>query len=412
MGRILLGKEILANRIFAITNNLTNCSTNNTAQTIEFNQRYQATITANNGYTLTSAVVSVKMSGIDITEEVYSNGVIDIPNVKGTLVIAVSAMQIIYLVSGTYINCSSDNPQTQAPALSSYQANISADEGFTLRGGTISVYMNDVDITDEAYSNGQINISSVDGNIVISIVAVEGADLDPVFNNNGWDVIDNISAIIAEQHLTAAQVEENYGWKLGDLKDVELSNGETIQLQIIGVNHDTLSSDHTSKAGLTLQMKECLNTRYAMNSTDTNVGGWRDSEMRTTTLPTIKALLPQDLQNVIKLVDKKAADGGNTNYHETLTSSDDLFLLCEKEVAETSTYAQDGANEGTQYEYWVGKSASDRIKHYGAEQAATSWWLRSSSSTSTTPFVSISAGGNVFYFGANNSRGLSLALCV
>lgn len=235
---------------------------------------------------------------------------------------------------------------------------------------------------------------------------------DRVFGNNTWEQIHNASLDISSRGLTSAQVEEEFGWKLGDAKDVELSNGETIQLQIIGINHDTLSSDHTSKAGLTLQMKECLNTRYSMNSTHTNAGGWNGSNLRTTTLPTIKALLPQDLQNVIKLVDKKAADGGSTNYHETLTSSDDLFLLCEKEVAGTSSYAQDGANEGTQYEYWVGKSASDRIKHYGAEQTATGWWLRSSNSGDTGNFVSIHANGNVNTSSAINFRGLSWAICI
>ena len=150
-----------------------------------------------------------------------------------------------------------------------------------------------------------------------------------------------------------------------------------------------------------------------MNTSNINEGGWNGSRLRTTTLPTIKALLPQDLQNVIKLVDKKAADGGSTNYTATITSSDDLFLLCEMEVAGTSSYAQDGTNEGTQYEYWVGKSLRDRIKHYGEEQTATHWWFRSSIRTDTTNIVAIDPYGYVTNSTlASYSRGLSFAICI
>lgn len=207
---------------------------------------------------------------------------------------------------------------------------------------------------------------------------------------------------------------------VGATRSYTLSTQEAMTDRIIGFNHDTLTSSTaygeataTGKAGITWQMVNCLATRYRMNSTATNAGGWNASEMRTSTLPTVKLTLPQDLQDIIKYVDKKAANGGGSNYSATVTSSDDLFLLCENEIFGTITYAQDGANEGTQYKYWAGKSANDRKKYYdnAGTLTVTIWLERSSNSNGTRSFCSVNASGNVSYDTANNSRGESFAYC-
>lgn len=83
--------EVLHAPTVNITNSLTNCSTNNAAATIEQTKSYSATITANSGYTLEGAVVSVTMGGTDITATAYDNGVISIPYVSGAIVITISA---------------------------------------------------------------------------------------------------------------------------------------------------------------------------------------------------------------------------------------------------------------------------------------------------------------------------------
>lgn len=200
-----------------------------------------------------------------------------------------------------------------------------------------------------------------------------------------------------------------------------LSTQEAMTDRIIGFNHDTLSSSTaygeataTGKAGMTWQMVDCLATRYPMNDTNTNAGGWNGSKMRTSTLPTIKALLPRDLQAVIKLVDKKAANGGSSNYSAIVTYSGDLFLLSEIEIVGSVTFAQDGANEGTQYEYWaVHNQGSDRIKYYdnAGTPTVTGWWERSSRNTNTTSFCSVRSSGATGSDSASASRGVSFAYC-
>jgi protein-tyrosine phosphatase len=83
--------EAVVAQTYSVTNNLTNCTTNNSATQIGINESYMATITANSGYTLDEATVSVKMAGTDITSMAYSNGVINIQTVTGVIVIQIAA---------------------------------------------------------------------------------------------------------------------------------------------------------------------------------------------------------------------------------------------------------------------------------------------------------------------------------
>lgn len=231
---------------------------------------------------------------------------------------------------------------------------------------------------------------------------------DPIFGNNSPDIISQVSKIIAANNYTSAQVATIYGWNLGDLIDITLSNNETIQMQIIGINHDTLSSDHTTKAGITLQMKDLLATKYAMNDDHINAGGWAASIIRTSTIPTLLALLPDEWQAVIKNVDKKTANGGGKNYSATNTTSESLFLLSEIEIFETVTYAQDGDNEGSQYEFYAnGGSKIKKINDVG-----TNWWGRSCYYSSINNFCAVKYDGNDITGSAGSAWGVSFAFCV
>lgn len=237
-----------------------------------------------------------------------------------------------------------------------------------------------------------------------------------VFADNSWDTISAVSAEISSAGLTSEEIYSTYGWSIGDTKTETLSTGEVVTFSIIGFNHDD-KSDGTGKAGITMQMVDCLSTKYSMNSTNTNACGYAASVMKTSTLSAIKSTLSQELQDNILLVDKKSANGGSTNYTETVTLSEDLFLLAEMEVFGTSTYAQDGAIEGIVYEYWNGKSAVDRIKKYdteadGVADTATGWWLRSSAFYNDGYFCYVDMSGNSSNYNASNLRGVSFAFCI
>lgn len=77
---------------YTITNTLSHAINNNNTTEIEENQSYTATITASEGYSINSVVIT--MGGADITNNVYNEGNINIPKVTGNLVINVSAIII------------------------------------------------------------------------------------------------------------------------------------------------------------------------------------------------------------------------------------------------------------------------------------------------------------------------------
>ena len=80
---------------YSITNTLTNVTTSNDAVAAEDGTAYSATITAADGYTMSS--VTVKMGGTDITSTAYNSdtGVVSIAAVTGDVVITAKATKVV-----------------------------------------------------------------------------------------------------------------------------------------------------------------------------------------------------------------------------------------------------------------------------------------------------------------------------
>ena len=200
-------------------------------------------------------------------------------------------------------------------------------------------------------------------------------------------------------------------FSVGDEKTISLTTGEQVTLVILGFDHDDLTGG--GKAGISIGMKNLLATKYRMNATATNEGGWDESEMRTSTMATLLSQLPSDLQGVIKQVNKKATAGGAST--SITTSADKLWLLAEVEVDGTTSAGY--ADEGEQYEYWKtvkdGTVAADRIKYLSnGSGSAYSWWLRSPHFSNSTSFRSFYSTGTVIDSNANVARGVSFGFCV
>lgn len=74
-----------------------------------------------------------------------------------------------HTVTNNLANVTSDNTAASVANGSSYSATLTANTGYTL--DTVTVTMGGTDITSSAYSNGNISISNVTGNIVITAIA-------------------------------------------------------------------------------------------------------------------------------------------------------------------------------------------------------------------------------------------------
>lgn len=77
-----------------------------------------------------------------------------------------------YTISNELINCTSSNSTTSVEENAAYSTTLTANDGYTLTGGTVTVTMNGMDITDTAYVDGVITISAVTGNVEIFASAV------------------------------------------------------------------------------------------------------------------------------------------------------------------------------------------------------------------------------------------------
>lgn len=85
--------EDYTNIFYTITNTLTNCTSSNSATSARKGFTYSAMLTAEAGYTMNGAAVTVTMDGVDITSTAYANGVVTIAQLTGELVIVASAAE-------------------------------------------------------------------------------------------------------------------------------------------------------------------------------------------------------------------------------------------------------------------------------------------------------------------------------
>lgn len=230
---------------------------------------------------------------------------------------------------------------------------------------------------------------------VIGIVYVYPFVVGATLEATSWD---NIAAVSKFGQAP------NY-WKVGDKKNITV-NGVTYAAQIIGFDHDTLTTADggRTKAGITFQLVDCLNTTYSMNGSNTNVNGWRGSTMRTSTMATLLNQLSSDLKSVLKFVNKVTSKGNNQPGLET--TSDKLFLLSEIEVFGATQYSY--AGEGKQYEYYT--AGNSTIKKVNG--SAGNWWERSPRSGGTSSFCYVGGNGTASLTTASYSRGVSFGFCI
>ena len=259
---------------------------------------------------------------------------------------------------------------------------------------TVSVSGNTVTVTGKANGSATITISVAAGTNYTApankTCAVTVSFLKDNFADNDW------SAIIAACHSGSVPST----WVVGNSKTMTI-NGASYQVDIIGKNHDTYTTG--GKAPLTFQLHDCYADTKAMNSSNTNSGGWKNSAMRATHLPAILALMPTEVQNGIREVSKKASVGGASSTIETV--SDKLFLLSEVEIFGSTSYS--AAGEGTQYDYY--KAGNSKVKKRNG--SAASWWERSPFASNSAVFCLVYSNGNANSYGASNARGVAFGFC-
>ena len=140
-------------------------------------------------------------------------------------------------------------------------------------------------------------------------------------------------------------------------------------------------------------------TWFNMNNSDSNSGGWRYSRMRSTVRSAFKAALPSAWQSAIKGCKKWTyITGNNVESAAVIETTDDIFLLAEKEVFGSISYPDisyansSEGNKQEQYAYYANGNSKVKYKH-NATTTTCLWWLRSVDTGSSSNFVYVNAGG-------------------
>lgn len=189
-------------------------------------------------------------------------------------------------------------------------------------------------------------------------------------------------------------------WKVGDQKAMTIG-GTDYLIDIIGINHDTYTAG--GKAPLTFQLHDCYADKKAMNSSNTNSGGWKNSAMRSAHLPAILALMPTEVQNGIREVNKLTSAG---SLSATInTTADKLFLLSEVEIFGSTI--DSAAGEGTQYDYY--KAGNSKVKKRNG--SAASWWERSPEARFPAYFCLVNSNGYARRNTASYAGGVAFGFC-
>lgn len=202
-------------------------------------------------------------------------------------------------------------------------------------------------------------------------------------------------------------------FKEGEEKPIQLTGkyAQPVTVRILDFGHDDLATG--GKAGITLEFKTLMKQTFQMNDSDTNIGGYRASNMAETILPEILNCFPADLKPYVRTVKKKVGIGNNTD--STIEMNCDLFLLSEVEVFGNHNYSAEG--EGEMYAYFTDyKSRTKRVNEDDVN--GSEYWLRSpmylqyGGDMGQKRFCSVTSTGSNSFQLASGQYYLSVAFCV
>ena len=189
-------------------------------------------------------------------------------------------------------------------------------------------------------------------------------------------------------------------YNVGDIKNVDLGTYGIHTLRI--ANTSTPSECSTTgfsqtACGFVLEFADIITT-HTMNDTDTNVGGWPSTSMRSFVNNDIYNAIPNEIKNAI--IDTTVVSGHGKSDTENFTSTDKLYLLAPKEIySDWSTYqsANDTAKDLTRtLDYYknLGTSTSNRsgVKKKNGT-SADYWWFRAASSNTLEGFYTVASTG-------------------
>ena len=221
---------------------------------------------------------------------------------------------------------------------------------------------------------------------------------DPVsFTSDSWKTIQK-----------AVQTGNTNNYNIGDTKAVDLGSFGTHTVRIANMSACESETSETA-CGFVVEFADVI-TKQQFNSSNTNIGGWKESAMRTYVNGTIFNSLPSDLQNVIattKVISGHGSTQGETNFE----TQDKLYLLNSQEIWGSNDYDTSvGVSRQLDYYKNLGvtmENNSKAIKQY--LESNVHWWLRSSYIKNADYFLIVGSDGLWHGDNASSQDGVSPA---
>ena len=207
----------------------------------------------------------------------------------------------------------------------------------------------------------------------------------------------------------AVQTGNTSKYNVRDTKEVDLGTLGTHTVRISNMSECTNGETSETACGFVIEFADII-AMQQFNNTNTNVGGWKSSSLRTYINATIYDALPSELQNIIILTKVISSHGKSDSAN--LETQDKLYLLARKEIY-SGEHLYDSLNSETkQLDIYKNlnvntTSYNEVIKMYQGKN--TSWWLRSASSYDALGFFDIDSNGKWFGDSAINVSGISPA---
>ena len=263
-----------------------------------------------------------------------------------------------------------------------------------------------VEVKGKKPTSGSVRLEN--GKVVSNTLSYEKIK-DPVsFAEDDWATI-----------VANVQAGNTSKYKVGDTKEITLT-GEVAGTYTVRIANTSTPEKCNQEGfsqtacGFVIEFEDIITT-HNMNSTNTNVGGWPASEMRTYVNDTIYESLPKELRD--NIINTTVVSGYGPSDTSNFTTIDKLYLLSTKEVwgkeVTSSVINYDTAeNETRQLDYYnrIGVTTSNKsgaIKQYNG--SSTYWWLRSVHSSYDYSFYYVVSNGYWSADDAIDALGVALA---
>ena len=202
---------------------------------------------------------------------------------------------------------------------------------------------------------------------------------DPVsFSTDSWKTI-----------IKAVRNDNISKYSIGDTKEIELDGYGTHTLRI--ANTSTPSECSTTgfsqtACGFVLEFADII-TKHNMNDTETNIGGWPATSMRTFVNNDIYNAIPSEIKNAI--IDTTVVSGHGSEDTANFTSTDKLYLLVPKEIYTDFDDTDDAAKDLTRTLDYYTNIGVTTSSYSGAIKEKSYWWLRAATSRVSNGFLRV-----------------------